>query len=67
MTIIDLTTLTAAEPRQARPGPAAIIAGKEANQLDADSFCDEVYALASRQGITMAESIRALLAAKNVN
>jgi hypothetical protein len=67
MTTIDPTTPTAAEPRQARPGPAAIIAGQKPAQLDAASFCDSVYALAGRQGITMADSIRALLAAKNVN
>jgi len=67
MTTIDPNTRTAAEPKQARPAPAAIIAVEEAAQFDVDSFCDDVYALASRQGITMADSIRALLAAKNVN
>jgi len=67
MTTIDPTTLPAAERKQLRIGPVGLIAGQEADQLDVDAFCDDVYALASRQGITMADSIRALLAAKNVN
>jgi len=67
MTTIDLPTLTAAEPKQLRIDPVALIAGKGAAQLDVDAFCDDGYAPASRQGITMADSIRALLATKNVN
>lgn len=67
MTTIDLTTLTAAEPKQPQSDPAAIIAAEVASQLDVDSFCDDVYSLANWQGITIADSIRTLLAAKTVN
>ena len=63
---IDLSALTMAELKQLQAEAAAIIAGQEATKLEVAAFCDEVYALAIQQGITIVDLAHALLVAETV-